>query len=444
MFTSIIFIIVLLVAIVVFYRKVRKISRSINLGKDITINDNKLLRWKRVLFIAIGQEKMLQRPIAALLHIFVYAGFIIVNIEMCEILIDGVAGTHRLFSFFGGFYGIMVSIFEFFAVAVMFGCAIFLIRRNILRIKRFWNKEMTLWPRSDANIILITELVLMSAILIMNAADSILQTRPDSHYVKVGSFMISGIIQPLFSGLPSSSLIIIERFCWWFHIVGVLVFLNYIPYSKHFHVFLSFPNVWYSKLSPVGEMANMPSITKEVKLMLEENYSDQDDDSEEVTFGAKTVKDLTWKHLMDAYSCTECGRCTSSCPANITGKKLSPRKIVMDTRDNLEEVADKLFNKNSSEKDDEKNSKSLFDFISAEELWACTTCNACTYECPVNIDPLAIILEMRRYLVLEESAAPGPLNNTFSNIENNGAPWQFSQEDRMEWAKEIYINIHQR
>jgi len=437
MFTSIIFIIIFLVATVVFYRKVRKISQSIKLGKDIEITDNKPLRWRRVLFIAIGQEKMLQRPVAALMHIFVYAGFIIVNIEMLEILIDGVAGTHRLFSFFGGFYSVMVSIFEFFAVTVMFGCAIFLIRRNILRIKRFWNKEMTLWPRSDANIILITELLLMSAILIMNATDGILQTRPDAHYTQVGSFIISGIIQPIFSGLPSSSLIIIERFCWWFHIVGVLVFLNYIPYSKHFHVFLSFPNVYYSKLRPAGEMANMPSITKEVKLMLEENYSDQDENSEVVTFGAKTVRDLTWKHLMDVYSCTECGRCTSSCPANITGKKLSPRKIVMDTRDNLEEVADKLFNKKSSGKDDEKNTRSLFDFISAEELWACTTCNACTYECPVNIDPLAIILEMRRYLVLEESAAPGPLNNTFSNIENNGAPWQFSQEDRMEWAKEL-------
>ena len=442
MLTSIIFFLILTVATVVFYRKVRKITRSIKLGKDITINDNKLLRWKRVLFIAIGQEKMLQRPVAALLHIFVYAGFIIVNIEMCEILIDGVAGTHRLFSFFGGFYGIMVSIFEFFAVTVMFGCAIFLVRRNILRIKRFWNKEMTLWPRSDANIILITELLLMSAILIMNATDSILQTRPDSHYIKVGSFMISSIIQPVFSDLPSSSLVFIERFCWWFHIVGVFAFLNYIPYSKHFHVFLSFPNVYYSKLRPAGEMANMPSITKEVKLMLEENYSDQDENNEEATFGAKTIKDLTWKHLMDAYSCTECGRCTSVCPANITGKKLSPRKIVMDTRDNLEEIADKLFNRKSSEKDNEKNARTLFDFISAEELWACTTCNACTYECPVNIEPLAIILEMRRYLVLEESAAPGPLNNTFSNIENNGAPWQFSHEDRMEWAKDIYI--HQR
>lgn len=440
MFTSVIFVLILSGATILFYRKVRKIRRSINLGKDIIINDNKPLRWRRVLFIAIGQKKMLQRPIAALLHIFVYVGFIIVNMEMFEILIDGISGSHRLFSFYGEAYGIMLSIFEIITLTVMFGCMVFLVRRNLIKVNRFWSKEMTRWPRSDANIILVTEILLMSAIFIMNATDGILQTRPDIHYTQVGSFIISSIIQPLFSGLPSSSLIIIERFCWWFHIIGVLAFLNYIPYSKHFHVFLSFPNVYYSKLRPAGEMANMPSITKEVKLMLEENYSDQDDDNEEVTFGAKTIRDLTWKHLMDAYSCTECGRCTSSCPANITGKKLSPRKIVMDTRDNLEEVADKLFNKKRSEKNDEKNTRSLFDFISAEELWACTTCNACTYECPVNIDPLAIILEMRRYLVLEESAAPGPLNNTFSNIENNGAPWQFSQEDRMEWAKDIYLN----
>jgi len=435
--TSIIFILLLLTAILLFTRNVRKISRNINLGKDLKIDDNKKTRWRRMIFIAIGQSKMTQRPFAALLHIFVYVGFIIVNMEMMEILIDGISGSHRLFSFYGDSYGIMLSIFESIALIVMFGCIVFLIRRNLFKVNRFWSKEMTRWPRSDANIILITEVLLMSSLFIMNAADGILQTRPDSHYTEVGSFMISGLIQPLFAGLSDGTLIFIERFCWWFHIIGVLAFLNYIPYSKHFHVFLSFPNVYYSKLKSAGELSNMPSITREVKLMLEENYTDQaDTEVEEPTFGARHVQDLSWKSLMDAYTCTECGRCTSSCPANITGKELSPRKIMMDTRDRLEETGkwmDKNKSKTLSEFDD---GKSLFDYISHEELWACTTCNACTQECPVNIDQVSIIIEMRRLLVMEESSAPAPLNSMFSNIENNGAPWQFSPEDRLQWAGE--------
>jgi len=381
--------------------------------------------------------KSTQRPIAALMHIFVYVGFIIVNMEMIEILIDGISGSHRLFSFYGETYGILLSIFEAIAMTVMFGCLIFLIRRNIVKVDRFWSKEMSRWPRSDANIILITEILLMSSIFIMNAADGILQIRPDSHYPEVGSFMISGLIQPFFAGMSDSTLIFIERFCWWFHIVGVLCFLNYIPYSKHFHVFLAFPNVYFSKLKPKGQMTNMPAITKEVKMMLEGNYSDQtEEENEDISFGAKNIKDLTWKNLMDAYTCTECGRCTSSCPANITGKKLSPRKIMMDARDNLEVVGKILNKKNKDGARLNLDEKSLFDYISPEELWACTTCNACTQECPVNIDQVEIILELRRHLVMEESSAPAPLNAMFANIENNGAPWQFSAEDRLLWTGE--------
>ncbi len=434
MLASVVFIIVLGAATLLFTRKIRQISRDINLGKDIRIKDHRGLRCRRMFFIAIGQQKMTRKPIAALLHIFVYAGFIIVNIEMLEILIDGISGTHRLFSFLGPVYPVLISAFEFFALTVLAGCAVFLIRRNLIRVKRFWNDEMTLWPRTDANIILITEIVLMSSILVMNASDSILQTRPDMHYMALGSFTFSGFIQPWFSGLSTETLVFIERFCWWFHIVGVLIFLNYIPFSKHLHVFLSFPNVYYSKLRPRAEMANMPAITKEVKMMLAEDFSSQPEE-EVVAFGASEVTELTWKHLMDAYTCTECGRCTDSCPANLTGKKLSPRKIVMDTRDRLEKYGRSVDKLSNDKKPGFNDGKSLFHHISTEELWACTTCNACTQECPVNIDPVAIILEMRRHLVMEKSDAPAPLNTMMANIENNGAPWQYSRDDRLEWAE---------
>ncbi len=434
-----IFLIVLIAAIYLFYKNVKKIVRNINLGRDIKINDNKKKRWWLMFKVAIGQSKMTVRPVSGIMHICVYAGFIIVNIEMLEILIDGIFGTHRLFAFFGNYYYILVSIFEFFAFAVMFGCVIFLLRRNVLRLKRFWNREMTSWPKTDANIILITEIFLMSAILIMNATDGILQTRHDAHYIAVGSFPISSILQPLFISLPSSTLIFIERFCWWFHIVGVLAFLNYIPYSKHFHVFLSFPNVYYSKLGPKGEITNMPSITKEVKLMLDPNAAvpAEEETAEQFPFGVKNVKDLTWKNIMDSYTCTECGRCTSSCPANITGKKLSPRKVLMDVRDHVEIVGRDIKKK----KEQLDNGKSLFDYITPEKLWACTTCNACTQECPVNIDHVSIIIDMRRYLVMEQAAGPGELNTIFTNIENNGAPWQFSPEDRLLWANNLEMNV---
>ena len=433
MIKQIIFSFILVVAVYLFYWNVKKIARNIKIGKEKKINDNRSKRWKLMFRVAIGQSKMTVRPVSGIMHILVYAGFIIVNIEMLEILIDGIFGTHRLFSFFGKFYYILGSIFEFFALAVMFGCIIFLIRRNVLRIKRFWNREMKLWPRTDANIILITEILLMIAVLTMNASDGILQLRPDFHYVAVGSFPVSSVIQPWLTGLSGETLVFIERFCWWFHIIGVLAFLNYIPYSKHFHVFLSFPNVYYSKLEPKGKIENMPSITNEVKLMLDENAEipAEENNAEELSFGAKDIKDLTWKNLMDAYTCTECGRCTSSCPANITGKKLSPRKILMDARDRVELIGKELRIKG----DEFNDGKSLFDLITPEELWACTTCNACTQECPLNIDHLSIIIDMRRYMVMEKAAAPAELNTMFTNIENNGAPWQFSPEDRLKWTE---------
>lgn len=429
---NLIFSLLLILAAWMFTVNIQRISRNIKMGKKLRIDDQRPKRWKQMLWVAIGQSKMTTRPVVAVMHLFVYVGFIVINIEMVEILIDGIFGTHRVLSFTGQLYPALITVFELFAVLVIVACVVFLVRRNILRINRFWNREMTSWPRSDANIILITEILLMSSILIMNAADGLLQERGNEHYAAVGTFLVSDMIQPVFAGLSDGSLIFLERLGWWFHIVGVFIFLNYIPYSKHFHVFLSFPNVFYSKLGPLGKISNMPSITNEIKLMLNPAAdvppAAEGDDMGQ--FGAKDATDLTWKHLMDAYTCTECGRCTSSCPANITGKKLSPRKLVMDLRDRVEEIG-KYVRKHGKNSTD---GKTLFDRITSEELWACTTCNACSQECPVNIDPVSIILELRRYLVMEKAAAPGELNATFSNIENNGAPWQFSNEDRLNWT----------
>lgn len=436
MITIIIFIIVFLSAVFLFYKNVRIITHNIKLGQDLDIKDNKGKRWKTMFLVAIGQSKMTKRPIAGILHIMVYVGFIIVNFEMLEILIDGITGSHRIFSFLP-FYNFMVSAFEVFAIVVITACIFFLIRRNVLRVKRFHNPEMTNWPRLDANIILITEILLMSAFLSMNAADQILQTLGNEHYLETGNFFISSMLIPLFSGFSESALIFIERFGWWFHIVGVFAFLNYIPYSKHFHVFLAFPNVYYSKLKAGTYINNMESVTNEVKIAMGLIEEDTTSDEEIATFGAKDVRDLSWKSLMDAYTCTECGRCTAVCPANLTGKKLSPRKIVMDTRDRLE-IVGKGVRKKGNEYTDEISL--LGSYITPEELWACTTCNACTYECPVNIDQVAIILELRRYIFMEESAAPSTLNAMSTNIENNGAPWQYSAADRNNWAEELYIN----
>ncbi len=433
MIANLIFSLLFILAVFLFSANVRHIARNIRMGKSIKINDQKPRRWKTMARVAIGQSKMTSRPVSAILHIFVYVGFIVINIEMLEIIFDGIFGTHRALLFLGNVYPVLISLFEILAVLVILACVIFLARRNLLRLRRFRTSEMTLWPRSDANIILVTEILLMSSVLVMNAADGILQFRGNEYYAVTGSFFISDMLHPLFAGMSDSGLVALERSAWWFHIVGVLIFLNYIPYSKHFHILLSFPNVYYSRLEPIGKMVNMPFITNEVKLMLDPSGAEAggtEEDEEVEQFGAKDATDLTWKHLMDAYTCTECGRCTSSCPANITGKKLSPRKVVMDVRDRTEELG-RYRRKN---KGDMSDGKDLFQRITDEEIWACTTCNACVKECPVNIDPLAVILELRRYQVMEKAAGPGEINATFSNIENNGAPWQFSSEDRLGWT----------
>jgi len=422
--SNIIFSLVLIAAIVLFTINIKKIIDNIRLGRPVNRTDNSTLRWKTMLRVALGQSKMVTRPFVAILHIFVYAGFVLINIEMLEIVIDGIAGTHRIFSGLGNLYQFIINFFEILAVLVAVSCIIFLIRRNFKKVKRFQNPEMKGWPKKDANYILITEILLMSALLTMNAAD------PSQNFV------VSQYIKPL---LPADvhSLHIIEQSAWWFHIVGVLAFLNYLPYSKHLHIIWAFPNTYYSNLKPKGKFTNLESVTREVKLMLDptaDPFAVQTAaEGTPQRFGAKDVADLSWVNLMNAYTCTECGRCTSSCPANITGKKLSPRKIMMDVRDRVEEVA---AGKRKNGKDYEDGKSLLRDYITEEEIWACTTCNACVEECPVNIDPLEIIIDLRRYLVMEESKLPAALATMNSNIENNQAPWQFSPADRLNWAKE--------
>jgi heterodisulfide reductase subunit C len=431
--SNIIFLIFLVAGSWLFARNVRRITRNIRLGREVNRSDQPEKRWMVMAAVALGQSKMVTRPVAAFFHILIYAGFIIINIEVLEILIDGIFGTHRVFAFLGGFYNFLIASFEYLAIAVLLACFVFLARRNILKLKRFWQREMTAWPRTDANLILITEILLMTAFLTMNASDSMLQSRGVDHYTVAGSFPVSNLLHPLLAGMSNEGLILLERICWWFHILGILAFLNYVPYSKHFHIFLAFPNTWYSNLQPKGKFNNMPAVTATVKEMMGmpvENAPDPATPPQR--FGAKDVRDLTWKQLMDAYSCTECGRCTAACPANITGKLLSPRKIMMDTRDRLEEVG-KNIDTNGPEHDDGKSL--LFNYIMPEELWACTTCNACVQACPVNIDPLSIIMDMRQYLVMEESNAPAELNGMFSKIENNGAPWQFSPAERLNWTE---------
>jgi ferredoxin len=433
MISGIIFTILLAAGSLLFYKSVSRISRNIRLGREENRTDKPALRWKTMAMVALGQSKMMVRPVAAFFHILIYAGFIIINIEVLEIIIDGIFGTHRILSFMGGFYNFLIGSFEILAVLVVLACVVFLARRNVLKLKRFWNSEMTAWPRTDANLILVTEIILMSFFLCMNACDYLLQHRNAEHYMQAGSFPISSLIAPLFAPLTDSSLIMTERFCWWAHIIGILAFLNYIPFSKHFHILLAFPNTYYSNLNPKGKFANLESVTSEVKLMLDPSLAPPPPPETPVRFGAKDVQDLSWKQLMDAYTCTECGRCTSVCPANITGKLLSPRKIMMDTRDRLDEVG-KNIDKHGKEYNDGK--ALLNDYIKPEELWACTTCNACTEACPVNIDPLSIIMDMRRFMVMEQSQAPAELNGMFTKIENNQAPWQFSPSDRLNWKNE--------
>ena len=431
---NLVFIICLGLAIWYFSRNVGKIRRNINLGRDINRSDRKSERWNTMLRVAFGQSKMQAKPVAGLLHLIVYGGFILINIEVAEILIDGIFGTHRVLAEpLGNVYNVALSFFEILAVLVIIACIAFLWRRNVAKIDRFHKPEMKGWPFKDANNILFIEIALMLALLIMNAAEANFTQNV------AGPFVISQYIAPIFSGLEQPALHFIERFFWWIHILGILAFLNYLPYSKHFHILLAFPNTWYSNLDAKGKFANMESVTNEVKMMLDPgadpyaNPAPTEGDAAQERFGAKDVQDLNWVNLMNAYSCTECGRCTAECPANQTGKKLSPRKIMMDTRDRLEEVGANI-DANGEFKDD---GKTLLDtYISREELWACTSCNACVQACPVNIDPLSIIMQMRQYLVMEESAASQELNIMMTNIENNGAPWQFSQMDRANWINE--------
>jgi len=435
-FSQIVFFLVAAAAIGLFARQIMMIRNNILLGKEEDLSGNRKLRMKNMVLFALGQKKMFRKPLSALMHFVIYAGFIIINIEVLEIILDGILGTHRLFlDTLGDFYSFLINFFEWLAVGIIAVCIGFLIRRNVLKLKRFMSNDLNGWPRSDANYILIAEIILMSLFLTMNAADLSLQSLSAAGYHETDRFFFSELLMPLFNNIAVGNLIILERSCWWLHIAGIFAFLNYLPYSKHLHILLAFPNAYYMRLEPAGEIDNMKNIQHEVKLMMDPSAAGaQTTDNAIPTFGAKDVFDLSWKSLMDAYSCTECGRCTSACPANITGKILSPRKIMMSTRDRLESVG-KNIKKNGSFTSDGKTL--LHDFITVEELRACTSCNACVTECPVGINPLSIILELRRNLIMDESNAPQEWNGMFSNIENNFAPWKFSPQERGNWAKEI-------
>jgi heterodisulfide reductase subunit C len=430
---NILFAIILILGIGYFAKNISKLRRNIKLGQDIDVSDNKSQRWKNMAMIALGQSKMVVRPVAGFLHIIVYIGFVIINIEVLEIVIDGLFGTHRVLSGLGGIYGFLISSFEILAVLVLIAVIVFWIRRNIMKLKRFWKREMTSWPKNDANYILYFEMVLMTLFLIMNATDVQFQEMNSGN-------VISQFIAPWFEDFSESTLHLIERSAWWLHIIGILIFLNYLYFSKHLHILLAFPNTYYGSLQPKGHLNNLESVTKEVKMMMDPNVdpfaapAPGSEDDVPAKFGASDVQDLNWVQLLNAYTCTECGRCTSECPANQTGKQLSPRKIMMDTRDRLEEVGKNIDANKGEFKDDGK--QLLDDYITREELWACTSCNACVEACPVSINPLSIIMDMRRYLVMEQSAAPTELNNMMTNIENNGAPWPYNQMDRLNWKNE--------
>ena len=439
---NIIFAVFLIAGVGYFARNINKLIRNIKLGRDVDVSDDKPQRWKNMTRIALGQSKMVVRPIAGFLHIVVYVGFVIINIEVLEIIVDGLFGTHRigLSILPESVYGFLIGSFEILAVLVLIAVIFFWIRRNVINLKRF--KSLKGWPKNDGNIILYFEVVLMCLFLVMNASDSVhvIEATGTTFQALDSGNVISQFIAPLFSGFSDSTISIIERSAWWIHIAGILVFLNYLYYSKHLHILLAFPNVYYGKLTPKGQFNNLESVTNEVKLMMDPNAdpfaapAESDSEEEPGKFGASDVTDLSTIQLLNAYTCTECGRCTSECPANQTGKKLSPRKIMMDTRDRLVEVGKNIDANNGEFKDDGK--QLLNDYITKEELWACTSCNACVEACPVSIDPLSIIMEMRRYLVMEESAAPMELNNMMTNIENNGAPWPYNQQDRLNWVNE--------
>lgn len=421
-----------------FVKNLLDIRKNILLGKDADYSDQPGRRWRNLLLLAFGQKKMFKNPLVAVLHFFVYAGFLIINMELLEIILDGILGTHRLFAApLGAAYTFLINSFEVLAVLVVISCVIFLVRRNVIKLRRFISKDLDGWPRSDANYILVTEITLMTLFLLMNSADLALQQKGYGHYAAhpTDKFLISGMIAPLFATINEGTLVLLERGAWWLHILGILAFMNYLPYSKHLHIILAFPNAYFARLAPEGEMQNMPTIQDEVLYMMEPDKAPPaDPEAAPPRFGAKDVFDLTWKNLLDAYACTECGRCSAACPANMTGKLLSPRKIMMDTRDRAEEVG-KNIKLNGEFKDDGKTL--LHNYITVEELRACTTCNACVEECPVSINPLEIILELRRSLVMEESNAPQEWNVMFGNIENNFAPWKLSPDERDKWTTEV-------
>lgn len=432
--SQIIFFAVVSLAIWIFSKNMLQIRRNIFSGKSEDLGDQPSKRWKNLVLLALGQKKMFKNKLVAILHLIIYGGFIIINIEVLEIVMDGLLGTHRLLlGPLGSTYTLLINIFEILAIGVLAVCIVFLIRRNALKLKRFVSSDLNGWPRSDANYILIAEIILMSLFLLMNATDRALQVQGNEHYHNTGNFVFSGWLAPLFNGLSTTSLVAIERTSWWMHIVGIFTFLNYLPYSKHLHIILAFPNAYYARLDPNGKMDNMPNVQNEVKYMMEPTLAPSGE-TVVMQFGAKDVFDLSWKNLLDAYSCTECGRCSTACPANQTGKLLSPRKIMMDTRDRLQQTG-KNINKNGTFKGDGRSL--LHDYVTVEELRACTTCNACVEACPVSINPLDIILELRRALIMEDSNAPQEWNGMFSNIENNFAPWKFSPEDRDKWTEDV-------
>ncbi len=436
---NIFFAILLVLGFGFFALNIKKIIRNINLGQDVDRKSKSSERWKNMAYIALGQSKMVKKPISGALHVIVYVAFIIINIELLEIVIDGLFGTHRVFAYLGWFYNFLIASFEILAFLVLVSVIIFWLRRNVIKLKRFIGSDLKGWPKSDANYILYFEVVIMTLFLLMNASDLHLQMLNFGHYHQAGSFPISQYLEPIFNGIAENKVMMLEKTFWWLHIIMILIFANYLYFSKHLHILLAFPNTYFADLNPLGQLDDLPAVTTEVKLMMDPNAdpfaaAPIDQNTVPSKFGAQDVQDLNWVQLLNAYTCTQCGRCTEACPANITGKKLSPRKIMIDTRKRLEEVGKNIdANKGIFNPD---NKTLLNDYITTEELWACTSCNACVQECPVNISPLSIILDMRRYLVMEQSAAPQSVNAMMSNIENNGAPWQYNQQDRLNWKNE--------